>query len=79
MSLKNDICFDDGNLVYFSKKLIWLKADFEPIYTADEFVNIPDFDDKCKELTELDLINRYTKSYIEEEGSSDEDDLQISK
>jgi hypothetical protein len=34
------------------------EAGFEPIYTADEFVHIPDFEDTCKELTELDLINR---------------------
>ena len=38
-----------------------------------EFVH---FDDTWKELTELDLISRYTKPYIEEEGSSDEDDLE---
>jgi hypothetical protein len=37
---------------------------------------IYDSEDTCKELTELDLINRYTKPYIEEEGSSDEDDLE---
>jgi hypothetical protein len=30
----------------------------------------------CKELTEQDLINRYNKPYIEEEGSSDENDLE---
>jgi hypothetical protein len=52
------------------------KAGFEPIYTADEFIHIDDFEDTCKELTELDLINRYTKPYIEEEGSSDENDLE---
>jgi len=52
------------------------KTGFEPIYTADEFIHIDDFEDTCKELTELDLINRYTKPYIEEEGSYDEDDLE---
>ena len=31
---------------------------------------------RIQELTELDLINRYTKPYIEEEGSYDEDDLE---
>jgi len=41
-----------------------------------EFVHVDDFEDTCKELTELDLISRYTKPYIEEEGSSDEDDLE---
>ena len=52
------------------------KTGYEPIYTADEFIHIDDFEDTCKELTELDLINRYTKPYIEEEGSYDEDDLE---
>jgi hypothetical protein len=52
------------------------KTGFEPIYTADELAHIDDFEDTCKELTELDLINRYTKPYIEEEGSYDEDDLE---
>ena len=47
------------------------KAGFEPIYTADEFIHIDDFEDTCKELTELDLINRYTKPYIEEGCSYD--------
>ena len=42
-----------------------------------EFVHVDDFEDTCKELTELDLISRYTKPYIEEEGSSDEDDLEL--
>jgi hypothetical protein len=41
-----------------------------------EFVHVDDFEDTCKELTELDLINRYTKPYVEEEGSYDEDDLE---
>jgi len=41
-----------------------------------EFVHVDDFEDTCIELTELDLISRYTKPYIEEEGSSDEDDLE---
>ena len=57
------------------KHLSKSKTGFETIYTADEFVQIDDFEDTCKELTELDLISRYTKPYIEEEGSSDEDDL----
>ena len=30
----------------------------------------------CKELIEQDLINRYNKPCIEEEGSSDENDLE---
>jgi hypothetical protein len=30
----------------------------------------------CKELTKQDLINRYNKPYIEEEGPSDENDLE---
>ena len=30
----------------------------KPIYTADEFVHIDDFENTCKELTKLDLINR---------------------
>ena len=51
------------------------KAGFEHIYTADELVHIDDFEDTCKELTEEDLINRYTKPCIEEEGSANEDDL----
>ncbi len=39
------------------------------------FFTIYDSEDTCKELTKLDLINRYTKPYIEEEGSSDKDNL----
>jgi len=46
------------------------------VLSADEFVHIDDFEDRCKELAEQDLINRYTKLYIEEEGSSGEDDLE---
>jgi hypothetical protein len=30
----------------------------------------------CTDLTEQYLINRYNKPYIEEEGSSDENDLE---
>ena len=42
------------------------KADFKPVYTAEEFVH--DFEDTCKELTEEVLIHKHTKPHIEEEG-----------
>ena len=51
-------------------------ADFKPVYTAEEFVHVDDFEDTCKELTEEDLIHKHTKRHIEEEGSADEDDLE---
>ena len=31
------------------------KVDFKPVYTAEEFVHVDDFEDTCKELTEEDL------------------------
>ena len=52
------------------------KVDFKPVYTAEEFVHVDDFEDTCKELTEEDLIHKHTKPHIEEEGSADEDDLE---
>jgi arginyl-tRNA synthetase len=52
------------------------EVDFKPVYTAEEFVHVDDFEDTCKELTEEDLIHKHTKPHIEEEGSADEDDLE---
>jgi hypothetical protein len=40
------------------------KAGFEPIYTADEFVHIYDFEDTCNELTELDILNLILKKKV---------------
>ena len=36
------------------------KANFKPVYTAEEFVHVDDFEDTCKELTEEDLIHKHT-------------------
>jgi hypothetical protein len=58
------------------KKLKLIYLNLKLVLNLSILIHIDDFEDTCKELTELDLINRYTKPYIEEEGSSDENDLE---
>jgi hypothetical protein len=58
------------------KKLKLIYLNLKLVLNLSILIHIDDFEDTCKELTELDLINRYTKPYIEEEGSSNENDLE---